>query len=217
MTVPWPNPLRSALCLVMLTGGMFVGCNTSEARSYRILSFFFDGVPSPGTSRVDDVQPTVNIRQGQRKPRKAPAEPVYKVVAHKQLKCTMCHLLSQGMALRQERDKLCVTCHDQSFHDRGFVHGPVVIGQCGACHSAHRSKHPAATLKPLNALCLECHTQPDLMEGAHHRDAQSQICTVCHDPHGADNRFFLRPRETVTTQPVTQPATQPATRPVDTE
>lgn len=84
----------------------------------------------------------------------------------------------------------CVTasCH-AAMGKLKFVHGPVAVGDCTACHSM-TAQHAFQTIKDVNKLCATCHPKPDL--SASHALHKQAICTTCHDPHQSDNTFQLR-------------------------
>jgi predicted CXXCH cytochrome family protein len=84
-------------------------------------------------------------------------------------------------------------CHDDLTKGQ-FVHGPVAVQQCIACHVqpqplAHRFEPPAGGAKS----CVRCHAM-QLREHVHQPVADGN-CTVCHDPHHSQSKALLRERD----------------------
>jgi len=198
--------VRGTIAGGLLAGICIYGCGNPEQK-HRVLTFFFDGVPPLGAPLAQEVSLTTLPRRGRVAVRTGPppGKQVYNVTEHRKFKCGTCHLMTSGMSLKQEPADLCITCHEGEIRKYKFPHGPVAVAQCGACHSAHRSKHPGATWDEQPALCMRCHNEPALTEGEHHRDVELDKCTACHDPHGSENRFLLRIFNAAATQPSTQP------------
>ncbi len=204
------------LGFIALAGGIvwaeLAACRLSPERQHELLTFFFDGVPPLGSVPVSEGGSGRTVpRRGRAAVRRGPppGERRYPLIAHRKFKCSTCHLVDQGMAPRESVNNLCITCHDKAFHDRAYVHGPVVLSLCHACHAVHSSKFPGVLVQEQRELCASCHSEPDLMQPAYHQPAGQALCTTCHDPHGADNRFFLRPRPPAETPPAA-PSTAPA-------
>lgn len=87
----------------------------------------------------------------------------------------------------------CVTdkCHSNKGKDK-FVHGPVAIGECLACHKKI-GEHKFEPMKKENEeqLCYKCH--PDKVnktKGAHKQ--VKGYCSKCHDPHQSPNQYQLK-------------------------
>jgi predicted CXXCH cytochrome family protein len=71
-----------------------------------------------------------------------------------------------------------------------FVHGPVLSGECTACHLPV-AKHKFKPITNSGKLCLECHDRVDTRKVVHPPVKEGQ-CTRCHDPHQSPNKFQLR-------------------------
>jgi DmsE family decaheme c-type cytochrome len=81
--------------------------------------------------------------------------------------------------------KLCLPCHQKS-HQQNMrernVHAANDVA-CSACHSVHRSKHPALLRKAESGLCLDCHGDiaGQLARPSHHPVAEGAVkCSDCH-------------------------------------
>lgn len=75
-------------------------------------------------------------------------------------KCLACHNPHVGEAeplLRQSRERLCGSCHDQKklAAKAPFLHAPIREGGCLGCHRAHGSEFPHLLSGP--GRCLDCH------------------------------------------------------------
>lgn len=73
------------------------------------------------------------------------------------------------------------------------MHGPVVVGECTACHDPHQSPHPLRLKEEGNKLCFMCHLEKEeLFETASliHPPAKEN-CGNCHDPHSTSNSYRL--------------------------
>ncbi len=98
-------------------------------------------------------------------------------------RCRSCHDATDRM--RVDTDLMmasCRTCHPRFFSD-AVGHGPVVKGECMACHVPHRSAQPALLLLPVFDTCIECHDEPEDLSETAHSGADAENCTKCHDPH----------------------------------
>ena len=164
------------------------GC-TSEQK-YKVLSFFFDGVPPPGSKEAKD---GLDEDSGEGSHYTGPER---KGSVHKPFgtnKCTVCHEPDQITDLRISRDKLCWSCHSDLLKDTAKLHGPAVSGQCLVCHDAHQSERKSLLKLDARDLCLYCH-EADIRHG---KEDQFMNCTFCHSPHGSREAFYLRPEEIV--------------------
>jgi predicted CXXCH cytochrome family protein len=87
----------------------------------------------------------------------------------------------------------CVTtdCHPD-VKATPFVHGPVSVDACDACHQeADVSAHTFQAPREGKAMCDFCH-RLDLDKPYVHQPVAEGLCSECHNPHGGDNRFLLR-------------------------
>ena len=181
--------------LVVTLSVLLVACAPSAR--YRVLSYFFDGVPSPpgvtgeGTLEVDTTGTSLSVFQSsidairrEREPVKSP-QPVFLSV-HKPVaesKCVQCHDLEVDFRDMPRDASLCDRCHLEQRRDEGWAHGPINIGSCVPCHNPHKSQYEHLLEKPVPELCLYCHRE-DLADDEEYHDVPNRDdCTACHDPH----------------------------------
>jgi len=202
--------------LLLIATCLAVGGCAAEQR-YRVLAFFFDGVPRPGEVQAPADE---SAAAGDKKPAaEAAVLQVYSHGPYASKNCTACHLASPGgpsmyipgqkagsrqaafgTKIRLPVTELCRDCHVPfRLAELGrrfpFVHGPVAAGACVRCHSPHQTQSPFMVLdQPVRKLCVRCHQAEQLYATAYHAQAKEQLdCTACHDPHGGDRRYFLKP------------------------
>ena len=187
------------LCLVMLAVGLLcLAC--SQTTRHDVLSFFFDGVPEPGRARD-----TAGALTGDRTSPAVEPGPVatskqyYAHTPYRENRCEGCHDPTSGQLIRSLSEGLCLTCHSKLTADARFVHGPVAVADCTACHHFHGAPFPNQLLVDPVATCLNCHDREDLSGGDHHagarlesRSSDQRSCEECHNPHGGSDRFFLK-------------------------
>ncbi|KKL17633.1 hypothetical protein LCGC14_2483600 [marine sediment metagenome] len=179
------------LALAVLSATLHPGCH-AKAR-YRVLSFFFDGVPPPGQKRKSGGPGT----PGQpRSPGAGPAQPIiasYHKPYGDSVKCANCHDANAPMKTRETTLKACRRCHAPHFQrdPSDWVHGPVAVDDCLFCHKGHESEYRSLLTAAPRELCLRCHDAGALLGRPYHRDLGKQTCSTCHDPHFAGNRLLL--------------------------
>jgi predicted CXXCH cytochrome family protein len=181
----------------VLSCAVFAGCGDRVAR-YRVLSFFFDGVPVPPELAPPDANTTTQPADAN-SPRTAtsapagPAEIIYHA-PYKNRQCAKCHSQTASFQVPVDKD-VCRACHWRHYDVPAddWVHGPVVVGKCSMCHLSHQSQHRALLPKPENNLCLDCHDSVVTLSRPFHAEARSgaKACGACHDPHSAGNRLLL--------------------------
>lgn len=193
---PLRNGPRTTLILLTLSFCVAALACSPSAR-YRVLTFFFDGVPAPeGVEPVRDLRAEraartssafgEGIRQLRERPREAPAAPRL-VSFHEPYSandCRACHDVEQGNLLEVPTDAtLCDRCHEEQRHEEGWDHGPINIGTCIPCHVPHASVHEALLSKPMTQLCLDCHIEVTPESAEYHDIPNFADCVACHDPH----------------------------------
>ena len=186
------------LMLVFLVG-YFSGCSTPK--NYKILSFFFDGVPLPKnditTSTLNgEINSNSNIDSTQKKKSDALAaivpqltEFVHKPFGDKD--CNACHELGRKVILKMDVPDLCYSCHKKFDTLYTELHGPVAGGMCNSCHQPHNSKFQKLLITENNSdLCYNCHVEADILQNPVHKDKSA--CLKCHNPHGGKTNKFLK-------------------------
>ena len=184
-----------------------LGCSTPRER-YKVLSFFFDGVPNPDAPPKKIVAAVVDTED---KP-VLNATVISRHKPYEERKCAVCHSSAKGEI--QEFGKAyeaCVKCHKKVTTGRPRMHGPVAVGACSFCHAPHESIYPALLKDSPAKVCRNCHEQALLSAIPQHAEGQKN-CITCHYGHGGNERYFLKPEPT--SAPATVPATLPATPPV---
>jgi predicted CXXCH cytochrome family protein len=148
--------------------------------------------------------------------------------------CANCHdphAQDRPFMLRNELQKLCLNCHDKPqtafdghtvpdmrpvLTNRRFLHGPVRVGQCDACHEVHgssrarllRKRFPEQFYEAFDLaeyeLCFDCHSSALVLEKetttlTNFRDGERNLhfvhvnrsdkgrtCRTCHEIHGSN-------------------------------
>ncbi len=197
-----------AIVSILLASLMF-GCD--PITKYRVLSFFFDGVPVPPGLAEDEpeevtgpwgmkldpndpaAQKYLAGRAGTRRPQdSSKPEHVYYHAPYYNRNCDPCHY-AKGSFQAVVAEDICRKCHDSYYDLRedDWVHGPVALGKCQMCHEPHEASHEALLKDPMPDLCFSCHDAKQTLGGIHHVEALSLGCPTCHDPHSAGNRLLL--------------------------
>jgi predicted CXXCH cytochrome family protein len=201
------TPLRNLFWSSLLIGlGLLVvaGCGTPHER-YKVLSFFFDGVPDP-----DAVKPTTD----QTGPLVPVVTRVVKVHApYGENNCAACHRTASGDIQEfSEAYKACVKCHPKVANERKLMHGPVAREACRWCHAPHESAEESLFRDTPIRVCTQCHDQQLLGNNPpEHMDGKTS-CLKCHFGHGGDARYFLKQSAGTALAP-----SDAATRPLETE
>lgn len=159
-----------------------VACSASSR--HRVLTFFFDGVPS--------LEAPADVRSGRTAGGEV-AKSVVRIQDHGPYAaklCDSCHEVGRGNALVVPVDRLCARCHALDL-SKEFVHGPLTAGGCILCHDPHRSAYPYLLVSESGASCLRCHERRSLRAVDGH-DREEQPCTACHEAHMSDRRYLLR-------------------------
>lgn len=183
-----------ALAALLVASGL-LAC--SPMTRYKVLNFFFDGVPPPPGMVVDTLDQDrqrersvstfsrgiAAIREAAPRPAAVPGiqstHPPYR-----DRDCQKCHDMTLGGMQDTARDaSLCDRCHYDQRKEEGWDHGPINLGSCIPCHVPHASVHKSLLSDPIPKLCLDCHMEvsPDFHE---HHDVHNFLnCVECHDPH----------------------------------
>lgn len=174
---------------LLILGSILIlaGCGTPRGR-YRVLSYFFDGVPNPDAPKVVKTINLTSVDLG---------KPAVAVVSrHKPFvegKCDSCHRSDSGMMIEfADAYKGCAKCHSTVAFKYPRMHGPVATAACQWCHTPHESYEPALLKGPAIKVCTQCHDQQLLgPKPAQHTDG-STSCITCHHGHGGPEAYFLK-------------------------
>jgi len=185
------KPASIWLMLLVFFVIFFMSCD--EAERYKTLTFFFDGVPPPGSTGLQGEPLDSNSIE----PDQTGQTPAWYV--HEPRKdCTTCHgkrkqrgFSSETYLIAQEPE-LCYNCHDDYTLSAPFVHGPVAVGQCLFCHNPHKSKIKYLLNEPEPGLCYLCHDVNTIELIAAHSPDQLSSCTNCHNPHASSLKALLK-------------------------
>ena len=182
----------------VLLFALFAGCGDPVSR-YRLLSFFFDGVPVPPELATEDpnatTQPVDANSPGAIASRAATreAEILYHA-PYRNRQCVKCHSETGSFEVSVNKD-ICRGCHLRHYDlpADDWVHGPLVVGKCSMCHLSHQSQYAGLLVKSERDLCFDCHNRSDTLARAFHAEARTgaKTCGACHDPHSAGNRLLL--------------------------
>jgi predicted CXXCH cytochrome family protein len=187
---------------ILVLAGILLLCACTPEKKYRVLSFFFDGVPNPaGESKLSDnsteTEKTIAAEVGEMRRRAQLAKgeadkEVYKSQhpPYVKRKCSSCHDKTSRNMLTASKAKLCFNCHSRSKFKGQYVHGPVAGGACLMCHLPHNSKLSYLLSKSTPALCLQCH-EKECFPAREHTDGVTD-CLKCHLPHVGEDPMFLR-------------------------
>lgn len=189
-----------AFCCAMCNGG----CSDPVTR-HSILSTLFDGVPAlPSVEKL--CEENLGDKYREYYDALAAAKENEKVSLENQGKrevlsrhrpfaeknCSGCHDFKKTNRLITEKNELCFVCH-KNFIKGKFVHGPVAVGDCLACHLPHDSFNTALLLEPRNTICTKCHREERLAAKMHENVIDHKMyCVDCHDPHSSRAQYFLK-------------------------
>jgi predicted CXXCH cytochrome family protein len=188
--LPAPSGKLTAAAFLLTVLGSWAGCSIEQ--HYGVLSFFFDGVPQPGsvTTATGGVGAT-----GRRVPG-TPAVTVSAHTAYAERRCEDCHGPSTNFGFvvsgfSKLGNETCAQCHDDIQTAWPRVHGPVAAGDCLWCHQPHESPYPALLAQGSPDLCLQCHAfELEDSPSIPHQDLRRD-CLSCHRGHGGDAPYFL--------------------------
>ena len=85
---------------------------------------------------------------------------------------------------------LCYGCHERNDEKR-YVHGPLAVGDCLACHDPHSGYGTAHLRQEQALLCGNCHAARE-NSATVACNASGKGCVDCHDPHQSDTRYLLK-------------------------
>lgn len=202
---PCLTVLRRAVGLFLLCAMIgWTGCGSASER-YKVLSFFFDGVPNPNAPKVVRTAAAAT----------GPAQVAHLIVSrHKPYvdnQCDSCHRSSAGQILDfEDAFNACGKCHKTVATQYPRMHGPVARSACRWCHAPHESDQPALLKFTAIKVCTQCHDQQLLGNNPPQHGDGITSCIACHNGHGGTQALFLKPgwkAEWPTSQATTLPAT----------
>ena len=189
------RPFSRWLWLLGLAAALGASC--TRERRHAVLTFFFDGVPSlnPAPLRRPKISPQF-IRDT------VGTVSQLNLVRHKPYadnQCEKCHPRERSFYLEQDYDRAgrCFRCHEHGAFELRlksleFLHGPVAVQNCLACHDPHESVDKGLLALPDPKLCYVCHERSRVLAKTDHLEGGSETCLRCHDPHGGSKAHFLR-------------------------
>ncbi len=108
--------------------------------------------------------------------------------------CKLCHVSKDYKKVRQTPAN-CTTgiCHQNIFKNK-YIHGPVGMKLCIACHNPHGSKSKSLLRRTGAKLCYYCHKDSKLEFDKKyiHKPVKEGKCILCHDPHSSNLKYQLK-------------------------
>lgn len=186
-----PRPGGLFALLLIAVGLVASACSTTTR--HKVLTFFFDGVPSIDAAASDKAATnTTSYASGTVQISSAAAIAFPKVTGdvvhppYQSQSCTACHEFGGPEGLTAPLAELCSQCHERI--DIGsVVHWPVKQGRCSLCHDPHQSPNPRLLRRPATTLCLSCHNGSQLSHGP-----EMGACLDCHQPHSSNQAKLLK-------------------------
>lgn len=207
--------LALALGLVMT---LATGCD--PLTRYKVLTFFFTGVPPYGEEEKpeeEEVKP-VEIKKVSRGQSIVVKSTRFSHGPYAANQCYLCHQTSgsggyRGFGKKEEvksdvtvttgvsgklvvpLPELCVGCHTDKTRARAeadglWLHGPVSTGVCTLCHGPHAGPEPYMLAKKAAEICRECHAEGLIHNQAVHKDQPD--CLSCHNAHLGKDSHLLK-------------------------
>lgn len=184
-------------CLLLTLTCFVSGCNPIDR--HKVLTTIFDGVPSmPPPEQICSeyaekrVAETRNELELEKMARDAAVKKPSVHPPYAEKNCSDCHDKTKKGGLVVSRNELCFVCH-VDFVKGTYVHGPVAVGDCYACHLPHNSAFPSLLKTEAATVCVSCHREKRAAAAMHDRAAAKQLgCLDCHDPHFSNAPFFLK-------------------------
>lgn len=171
-------------------------CSSDPGKNYKVLSFFFDGVPDPNAPQ---------LAEGWEEGATPGAAPKFLSIIHKPYADGQCNACHEGDTSRFESFKklgsdVCMKCHEKVIDQYPIMHGPVAAGECNLCHNPHESSVKHLLNEDAPAVCAQCHINELLpSEPPEHLD-RKRNCFDCHTGHGGEKHGMLR-SDYASTQP----------------
>jgi predicted CXXCH cytochrome family protein len=175
------RPLVIMLIPLAVAAACWVGC--SVEKDYKILSFFFEGVPTPEELAAQRAGGPDLASAG-------------KYVIHDPYDrdaCLECHPSPTDMQLTRADSQGCRKCHESVLTQYAVMHGPVVGEECLWCHNPHMSVNEHLLRQRPPELCMQCHDEGLMSSQLPAHEDPDRDCLACHQGHGGPTRGFLRP------------------------
>lgn len=180
------------ICLVVTAG-------CSAVSRHEILATVFDGVPSyppPDEFCKDYYEKNTsaggNDLHTKEESEKSAGKQSSRHQPYEEKRCDDCHDKTKEGGLVTAKIELCFLCH-KDFIKGSFVHGPVAVGECLACHEPHTSRYKSLLKADKNQICSVCHREKRLSIALHDKVSERQIyCSDCHDPHYGNASNFMK-------------------------
>lgn len=207
-------------CIFLLCFGLLLATGCDKYSRYKVLTFFFTGVPHPDREIATiDEESGLSPEELLKKMREDITIVAYAHGPYAAQQCYQCHSTGSSATFRSFSSgggkssgapasqnvssrlvlpikELCIDCHtgksvNAAFNRGLWVHGPVSEGICIACHGPHASPHPYMLHKGSSReMCSSCHTAGFIIMTEDHK--KDEECTSCHNPHVGKNRFLLK-------------------------
>lgn len=188
-----------AICYsILLTAAVVLTFSCSASKHYRLLSFFFDGVPSPADTLAapdDSLHVTDEMVIAEERNLITGGPDSLKRIYHypySERECNYCHAENSPAELTVPQPDLCYMCHDNFAGNFSYQHGPVSGGYCTMCHHPHSSTNSYLLIRRGNDLCRFCHTDDQKSTDDIHDGLEDEECLTCHNPHGGEDRYMIR-------------------------
>jgi len=174
----------TVVAFVSFVAVLSVGCDATSR--YKVLTFFFDGVPPPRPAgEAEEAQAAAQA--GGIRPRRVGTGEHGPYAAKL---CNACHESAASNTFVVPRDELCFRCHDIRL-DKQYIHGPLASGGCTACHDPHSSRYRYLLVSESDDFCFHCHERQAVARVSAHTGIEEQ-CTTCHNAHMSDKKYLLR-------------------------
>jgi len=171
---------------IILFAAFLYGCESTE--SYKVLSFFFDGVPNP--EEIKAAQMKKQAAEELKRSGLSGPKTSYKHGPYAARMCDSCHKTEQSNLMSSSLKDICSKCH-QFGTNKKYVHGPFAVGDCLMCHDPHDSKYEFLLIAAPEKLCFNCHDEKAITESDLHSGTDMK-CISCHDPHMSDEEYMLK-------------------------
>lgn len=190
-----------AICVLCFAACVLNLSGCDPIARHKVLTTFFDGVPSlpppdelckehvEKMKAMEAMEASTRLEQEKAAPG-APRGSAHQPYSEK--RCDDCHDKDKPDGLIRPKKDLCFVCHTD-FVNGAFVHGPVAVGDCLACHLPHTASFSSLLKVDKSQLCSTCHREKRLSVSLHDTVvAKKMNCPDCHDPHFGDVRYFLK-------------------------